>query len=158
VPTDGNPGAILGIREIRRRLRILADKDKARILRGFFKTGRGQYGEGDVFIGVTVPVLRKLAKEFCDTLLDDVVLLLQSPIHEERLLALLMLVRSYATGSKTIKKKIFNRYIANTRYENSSMHLRDRTTSGSAGSPFFQRSPSSDRTISTIPSESPNCC
>ena len=139
MPTDGNPGAILGIREIRRRLRILADKDKARILRGFFKTGRGQYGEGDVFIGVTVPVLRKLAKEFCDTLLDDVVLLLQSPIHEERLLALLMLVRSYATGSKTIKKKIFNRYIANTRYINN-WDLVDLSAPNIVGAHLFDKS------------------
>jgi 3-methyladenine DNA glycosylase AlkD len=108
----------MGIQEIRRRLCILADKDKVRILRGFFKTGQGQYGEGDMFIGVTVPVLRKLAKESGDTPVDDVVLLLKSPIHEERLLALLMLVRSYVTGSETIKKKIFNCYIANTRYIN----------------------------------------
>jgi DNA alkylation repair enzyme len=93
------------VQEIQRRLRSLADTDRARILRGFFKTGPGQYGEGDTFIGVTVPVLRKLAKEFGDTPVDDAVLLLKSPIHEERMLALLMLVNSYATGSETVKKK-----------------------------------------------------
>ncbi|HUI44581.1 MAG TPA: DNA alkylation repair protein [Nitrospirota bacterium] len=109
----------MGIQEIQHRLRMLADKDKARILRGFFKTGQGQYGEGDVFIGVTVPVLRKLAKEYSNTPVDDVVLLLKSPIHEERMLALLMLIRSYAAGSEAVKKKIFGRYIANTRYINS---------------------------------------
>ena len=106
------------VKEIQHRLHSLADKDKAKILRGFFKTGPGQYGEGDIFIGVTVPVLRKLAKEFNDTPVDDAVLLLKSPIHEARLLALLMLVRAYATGSEIVKKKIFNRYIANTRYIN----------------------------------------
>jgi hypothetical protein len=94
------------VQEIQRRLRSLADTDKAKILLGFFKTGPRQYGEGDTFIGVTVPVLRKLAKEFGDTSVDDAVLLLKSPIHEERLLALLMLAHSYATGGETVKKNI----------------------------------------------------
>ncbi len=106
------------VQEIHHRLHNLADKDKAKILHGFFKTGPGQYGEGDRFIGVTVPVLRKLAKEFNDTSVDDAVLLLKSPIHEARLLALLILVHSYATGNEIVKKQIFNRYIANTRYIN----------------------------------------
>jgi len=139
VPTDENSRAIMGIQEIRRKLCILADKDKARILRGFFKTGRGQYGEGDIFIGVTVPMLRKLAKEFGDMPVDDVVLLLKSPIHEERTLSLLMLVRSYETGSETTKKKIFNCYIANTRYINN-WDLVDLSAPNIVGAHLFDKS------------------
>jgi 3-methyladenine DNA glycosylase AlkD len=129
----------MGIQEIRRRLCILGDKDKARILRGFFKTGRGQYAEGDIFIGVTVPMLRKLAKEFGDMPVDDVVLLLKSPIHEERMLSLLMLVRSYETGSETTKKKIFNCYIANTRYINN-WDLVDLSAPNIVGAHLFDKS------------------
>lgn len=118
MPPDGDSGTIMRVSVIRHRLQSLADKEKAKILKGFFKTGAGQYGEGDRFIGVTVPTLRKLAKEFSDTPVDDAVLLLKSPIHEARLLALLLLIHAYAKGSEIVKKKIFNRYVANIRFIN----------------------------------------
>lgn len=108
----------MGVEDIQRRLRSLADKDKARILQGFFKTAPGQYGEGDIFIGLTVPVLRKLVKEFDNTSVADAYRLLKSSIHEERLLALLMLIRFYSTGDNAAKSKIFSLYIDNTRYIN----------------------------------------
>ncbi len=104
--------------EIRNRLRSLADKEKAKVLQGFFKTGPGQYGEGDVFLGVTVPVLRKLAKEYCDASLSDTMKLLRSTIHEERLLALLLLISVYSNGDDSGKKKIYNLYLNHTRYIN----------------------------------------
>ena len=71
----------------------LADADKAKVLRGFFKTGEGQYGQGDEFLGITVPKLRKLCKEhWKDASLDDVSGLVKSAIHEKRLLGLLFLI------------------------------------------------------------------
>jgi hypothetical protein len=81
--------------EIQARLRRLASKDKAKILQRFFKTGPGQYGEGDMFHDIMVPVLRKLTKEYDDIPLADVFSLLISGMHEERLLALMMLVRAF---------------------------------------------------------------
>jgi 3-methyladenine DNA glycosylase AlkD len=104
--------------EIRKRLQKLADKEKAKILWGFFKTGPGDYGEGDIFLGVTVPALRKLLKEYDGILLNETIKLLRSSIHEERLLALLMLIRAFERGDDALKKKIYSLYLKNTRYIN----------------------------------------
>ena len=104
--------------EIRRKLAGLADKQKARVLQGFFKTGPGQYGEGDTFLGVTVPILRKLAKQCHETRLADIVRLLKSPIHEERLCALFLLVEAYSKGDQVSKEKIYSVYLKNTGYVN----------------------------------------
>jgi 3-methyladenine DNA glycosylase AlkD len=104
--------------EVQSQLRKFADKEKARTLQGFFKTGPGQYGEGDVFLGITVPVLRKLAKEFPGASVSDALQLLQSDIHEERLLALFLLISAYSTGDNSLKRKIYSLYLRNTRYVN----------------------------------------
>ncbi len=103
---------------IQRKLRKLANKEKAKLLQGFFKTGPGQYGEGDVFLGITVPLLRKLAKECRDTTVADSITLLQSEVHEQRLLALFLLVHAYAQGGEAVKKRIYGEYLKNTRYIN----------------------------------------
>ncbi len=104
--------------KIRKQLRDLADPAIAKILRGFFKTGPGEYGEGDVFLGITVPVLRKLAKEHDGIALKGSLQLLKSPVHEERLLALLLLIRAYSKGDESLKKKIYDLYLKNTRFIN----------------------------------------
>ncbi len=88
--------------KIRNELRAVADSSKVPVLQGFFKTGLGQYGEGDIFVGVTVPQSRMIAKLYQSAELDDVKELLQSKIHEERLVALLILVRKYDSGEKGI--------------------------------------------------------
>jgi len=106
------------VTEIRRKIRALADKEKARVLQGFFKTGPGQYGEGDVFLGITVPVLRKLAKEYRDATVADAIHLLQSAVHEERLLALFLLVASYSRGNAALREQIFTLYLKNARHIN----------------------------------------
>ncbi|OGW39308.1 MAG: DNA alkylation repair protein [Nitrospirae bacterium GWD2_57_9] len=103
---------------IKQRILRLADRDKAQILRGFFKTGPGQYGEGDIFLGVTVPVLRKLAKECKKTSAADAFRLLRSSIHEERLLALFLLIERYRKGDDSQKKEIYEGYLKSTRYIN----------------------------------------
>jgi 3-methyladenine DNA glycosylase AlkD len=108
----------MNVREIRRTLRNLANKDKAKILRGFFKTGPGEYGEGDVFLGITVPVLRKLSKEYDGIPIKERVQLLKSSIHEERVLALFLLIRAFTTGDELLKKKIYSLYLKNTRFIN----------------------------------------
>ena len=106
------------IPEIQRRLRKLANKEKARILQGFFKTGPGQYGEGDVFLGITVPVLRKMAKEWRETTVADSLTLLRSELHEQRMLALFLLLQTYQQGDEAVRKKIYGAYLKNTRHIN----------------------------------------
>jgi 3-methyladenine DNA glycosylase AlkD len=103
---------------IKKRLRSFASKEKAKLLQGFFKTGPGEYGEGDIFLGVVVPNIRKVSKEFQGTPLPEIERLLASTIHEERLLALLMLVQAYAKGDDGAKKKIYDLYLSNTKYIN----------------------------------------
>jgi len=106
------------VEDIRRKLQKLGSKEKAKILQRFFKTGPGEYGEGDIFLGIKVPELRKLAKEYQDMAITDVNQLLKSSIHEERLLALLIFVRIFSKGDEIIKKNIYNLYFKNTRYIN----------------------------------------
>ncbi len=103
---------------VRERLAALANKEKAKVLRGFFKTGPGEYGEGDIFLGVTVPILRKLAKECRETGVTDALRLLRSPIHEERLLALFLLISRFTRGDRAMKSRIYEHYLKNTRFVN----------------------------------------
>jgi 3-methyladenine DNA glycosylase AlkD len=108
----------MDVADIRKRLRRLGDEDKARVLQRFFKTGPGEYGEGDRFVGIKVPELRKLAKEFQEVGYNAVRALLKSPVHEERLLALLILVRRYSKADEGGKKKIYDLYLKHTRWIN----------------------------------------
>ena len=106
------------VQEIRARLQSLGTKEKATVSQSFFKTGPGQYGEGDIFLGVTVPELRKLAAEYQAITLREVTQLLRSAIHEERLLALLILCQAYARGDEHAKERIYKLYLKNTRHVN----------------------------------------
>jgi 3-methyladenine DNA glycosylase AlkD len=99
---------------IRQTLQTLADEEIAQVSRRFFKTGPGQYGEGDVFIGVRVPQLRKIAKTFSHVDLSTAIALLTAPIHEERLLALLILIRMYNRGDSRKQHAIYTCYLDNT--------------------------------------------
>lgn len=84
----------------------------------FFKTGKGEYGEGDIFLGIRVPTIRAFAKKHRDLPLREVLRVLQSPYHEERLLALIMMVNSFAKADDERKREIFSGYLANTQYIN----------------------------------------
>jgi 3-methyladenine DNA glycosylase AlkD len=92
----------------------MENPQKAKLLQGFFKTGPGEYGEGDVFLGIQVPVLRMLAREFDGLPMPAVRSLLDSPLHESRLLALLLLVREYTRGNDADKRRIYDFYLAST--------------------------------------------
>jgi len=106
------------IEEVKKRLRQFARKDKANTLQRFFKTGPGEYGEGDIFIGVMVPQIRLTAKEFSDLSLSDLRRLISSEIHEERLTALLILVHQYKKGDESHKEKIYNFYFRSKKHIN----------------------------------------
>ncbi|NNL76945.1 MAG: DNA alkylation repair protein [Desulfobacterales bacterium] len=103
---------------IRKKLKTLGSKQIATSSRRFFKTGPGEYGEGDIFIGVRVPVLRKLIKDYLDLPIKEIKLLLQSAIHEERLFALLLLVRISSKADEAEKKSIYELYLKSTAYIN----------------------------------------
>jgi 3-methyladenine DNA glycosylase AlkD len=100
--------------DVRAALAAVASPDKAVALQRFFKTGPGQYGEGDRFLGVTVPQQRVIAKRFRALPLGEVVSLLASPWHEHRLMALLLLVERYRRGSPAEQQAVFDAYLANT--------------------------------------------
>lgn len=95
-------------------MKELSNPEKAKILQGFFKTGKGQYGEGDVFLGLVVPEQRKLVKRYWDSIgPQDLQILLNSRIHEERLIALLILVKKYE-ANEIARQLVFDFYLENT--------------------------------------------
>ncbi len=108
----------MSVQIIRAKLKILANTEQAKILQGFFKTGPGEYAEGDRFIGVKIPALRNLSKEYADLSLNECGQLLSSKIHEERMLALLILLNQFTRGDENAKKDIYGFYMRNTKYIN----------------------------------------
>lgn len=107
------------IGEIRRQMNALANEEKAGILQRFFKTGPGEYGEGDKFLGIQVPQLRKLARQSKNLSIEETDQLLHSPFHEERLLALLILILQYRKGDGPTKEAVYHIYLQNTAFINS---------------------------------------
>lgn len=105
-------------RAAQQRLRSLADPAVAAVSARFFKTGPGEYGEGDVFIGVKSPTLKAVAKEFKGLSLSEVECLLHSEVHEDRTLSLVILVGQFTKGDDATRKEIFDRYLANTTHIN----------------------------------------
>lgn len=106
------------VNEIKKDLEKVANKEKAIFLQRFFKTGKGEYAEGDILIGVTVPQSRLIAKKYYSISLEDNIKLLQSEIHEERLIALFILCHKFKKGSEVEKKKIYDLYLKNTQFVN----------------------------------------
>ncbi|PIS45890.1 MAG: DNA alkylation repair protein [Ignavibacteria bacterium CG08_land_8_20_14_0_20_37_9] len=91
-----------------------ANKQQAEILQRFFKTGPGEYGEGDVFYGIKVPVQRTVAHQFQHLPLNDLQILLKSKVHEERLIALLILVLKFKYADEVVREKLFKFYLKNS--------------------------------------------
>ena len=106
------------LQSLKEELKTLENKEKAKIFQRFFKTGKGQYGEGDIFLGITVPESRALAKKYSNFALEEIKILLESRIHEKRLIALLILVNNYQKN-KEKQEEIYNFYLSNTKRINS---------------------------------------
>lgn len=108
------------LQNFRKDLKAVSSKERAKSVSGFFKTGKGQYGEGDIFIGVTVPDTRKLAKKYAHQLdAKSLKALMCSPIHEERLCALMVLVdRFQKAQTDKDRKKIVDFYLKHLSYVN----------------------------------------
>jgi len=105
--------------EIQKELESLGDPFRAANLQRFFKTGPGEYGAGDRFRGLRVPVLRGLARKYQGLSLAEASRLLQSCFHEDRLLALFILIRHYDRGDQVVRDKVHRLYLEHTRWVNS---------------------------------------
>ena len=112
------PDSTRTLLDLQRELARASDPQSARGLAVFFKTGKGQYGEGDEFCGITVPVLRKIAKRYLHLRFADVNKLLRSRVHEHRFAALEILVFQFEAGGESAKEKLFDFYLKLTRYIN----------------------------------------
>ncbi len=108
----------MNLKQIQAEMKSLGDAKKAAHAQGFFKTGPGQYGEGDIFLGIRVPETRKMARHGRDLTLKQITRLLQSKFHEERLLALFILVWQFPRADEDKQRDIFNLYLDNTSYIN----------------------------------------
>ena len=107
------------IKRVMKKLQDLSDSDIAAHSQRFFKTGKGEYGEGDRFLGIRVPVIRKCVREYHTISMEDTLTLLQSVFHEARLLALLILVAKYAASDRGAEQnEIYRSYIIHTKFIN----------------------------------------
>jgi Predicted DNA alkylation repair enzyme len=104
--------------DLRKDINLYASPQKAVVLKRFFKTGKGQYGEGDIFLGIQVPDSRKIVRKYSNIPLDNTLQLLRSKIHEERLIALLIMVEKAKRSDEGGKEILFNKYLENTLYIN----------------------------------------
>ena len=96
----------------------LANEQIAEHSQRFFKTGKGEYGEGDIFLGIRVPLLRRLVKKYRGISITEVHKLLHSKFHEERLLAVLMLVQLFKSADESVQKQVYDLYLENTEFIN----------------------------------------
>ncbi len=101
--------------DLQKALRKEANPERAKLSARYFKTGKGEYGEGDVFLGLTVPQQRAIARGFYDMSLADIAMLLKSPVHEDRFTALVILVEQSKRSSENDKAKIARFYLKNAR-------------------------------------------
>ena len=105
------------IKSLRKELKNLSNKKRAETLQRFFKTNEGEYGYGDVFLGITVPDSRRLAVKYKDLSFDEITDLLRSEIHEERLIALLILVHQFQK-EEMLQRRIYEFYLKHTKFVN----------------------------------------
>jgi 3-methyladenine DNA glycosylase AlkD len=103
------------LKQLLSEMQSLANPEKAKLLSGFFKTGKGDYGEGDIFLGIVVPVQREVAGRHRGLSLPEIQELLNSKIHEHRLTALFILIHQYKKVDKDGKDAIVKLYLANTK-------------------------------------------
>lgn len=105
-------------KDVKRKLKSFCSAEVAKSSARFFKTGPGQYAEGDIFIGIKVPTLRIVSREFRDLPLEEIETLLKSPIHEERHLALMILVLQFAKCDDAYRSVVYDFYRNSTRFIN----------------------------------------
>lgn len=107
----------MSLSSLQKELRAVANKERAAISQRFFKTGKGEYGEGDIFLGIRVPDTRTIVLKNLDLNFKEIETLLESKIHEERLAAVLILVEQY-NKNQNVRKDIFEFYLDHAKYVN----------------------------------------
>ncbi len=107
-----------GLDNLKKELRAHADPERAKTSAWFFKTGKGQYGEGDKFLGLTMPLQRKIVAKYHDLSFAEIEKLLNDPYHEMRMAAVLVLVAQFAKGDKEKQKNVFDFYLAHAKQIN----------------------------------------
>lgn len=120
-------------------LNSLADKKQAEILSGFFKTGKGQYGEGDTFLGIKVPVVRAISSQYVEMNISDVQKLLSSKLHEIRFAGLVILIKKFDKSSCSEKEEIVNIYLKNISNNINNWDLVDLSCPQIVGKYFFEK-------------------
>ena len=141
--------------DIEQAIRAEANPDKVKTLSGFFKTGKGEYGEQDIFIGIPVPVMRNIVKQYLDTPLDQLEILLHNPVHELRMAALLCMVEQFKKADANRREAIYHTYLSNTSKNPTTPHSIGWPKAASFGNSAFRLSPlgnGSAKAASTTPS------
>ncbi len=136
---------------VQRDLKALANPSKANVLRGFFKTAKGEYGEGDVFYGITVPQTRAVAKKHSALSLVEISKLLDSKVHEGRLCALEILVLQFENGNKRTRKRVYDFFYKRSKKANnwdlvdlSAPYIVGEHLSGKSAKPLYKLARSSN--------------
>jgi len=132
------PGSKIDFSQAHQALLQLANPAKAEFFKGFFKTGKGEYGEGDRFLGIAVPGIRRLGRQFRQLSLPDLTCLLESGYNEERLLALIILADQYRRGDPALQETIFQAYLAHRKRVNN-WNLVDASAPYIAGAHLLRR-------------------
>jgi 3-methyladenine DNA glycosylase AlkD len=104
--------------DVRVKLKSLGSPERAEMSKRYFKTGPGQYGEGDIFYGSSATEMRGLARDYQALAEDEILKLLRSPFHEERAVALLIFVRRFAKADRSLRQRIYELYLAHTAFIN----------------------------------------
>jgi 3-methyladenine DNA glycosylase AlkD len=125
--------------DVRAKLRSLGSPERAEMSKRYFKTGPGQYGEGDIFYGSSAAEMRGLAREYQGLAEDEILRLLRSPFHEERAVALLIFVRRFARAEPAGRKRIYDLYLSHTAFINN-WDLVDASAPQVVGAHLFDKS------------------
>ena len=125
--------------DVRAKLRSLGSPARAEMSKRYFKTGPGQYGEGDIFYGNSAAEMRGLAREYQALAEDEILKLLRSPFHEERAVALLIFVRRFAKAELAGRKRLYDLYLSHTAFINN-WDLVDASAPHVVGAHLFDKS------------------
>lgn len=130
--------AVVSASDAKDALRAFASPDRATVSQGYFKTGRAGYAEDDKFIGASVPQLRSLVRTFERMPIAELKKLLPSDVHEDRLFALLVMVRQYARGDDGMRQRLYDFYLKSTKHINN-WDLVDASAEHIVGAHLYER-------------------
>jgi 3-methyladenine DNA glycosylase AlkD len=142
------------VKKLTAAVKKISSPEQAKILEGFFKTGPGQYGEGDIFWGIKAPAARQIAKQFSDLSLDELSELISSPVHELRLIALFIAVHHYEQAKKFPEQKKIVRWYWRQRPQINNWDLVDLSAPKILGA--YLRDYPTERQLLIFLSQSPN--